>query len=267
MLKKSIVIAAILTSTLAISIRAQQGPAVPPPPAAATTGPTMEQTVGFISTALETQGTVKFRDLVGSHEEKTTIQLKEPCSLSISDGTSTKTMFDLQRSDPRSVHVSEVRTTPTTYRVTMDRAITWRELPEHPTPAPSAPKNDVDGIIYSIDLPMISVVPWRSNTLFTYIITKKTLLFSTTSEGPKVISLSDVKIGDVVQMSPGKSNDGATELQQLLDSGNINEHSGKQSPGIAELFDFFDPDTAERVSKALIHAMVLCHKAEAPSLF
>jgi hypothetical protein len=151
--------------------------------------------------------------------------------------------------------------------VIVDRAITWEELPEHPTPAPAVPKNDVNGIIYSIDLPKVSVVSYGNNTLIAYIITKKTLLFSATSEGPKVISLSEVKVGDVVQMSPGKSKDGVTELQQLLDSGAPNERSNKRSPGIAEPFNFLDPDVAERVSKALIHAMVLCHKDEAPSLF
>ena len=103
MLKKSIAILALLTSTLAISIRAQQGPAVPPPPAAAITGPTMEQTVAFLN------------GIYGKHNTSIVAQgpgSQTPCQMEFTrnwdSGGRTytnHTLMDLAKTDPKSISV------------------------------------------------------------------------------------------------------------------------------------------------------------------
>lgn len=274
----------------------QGGPASAAPIALPTQGPTMEETIAFINDAYASVGmrTSGGEYLHGKVRQSgpLSLQLVKTCSVvlqdvarvepRIGDGFAefnglgfSRMLLDLSKTDPLSVSVEESTTTPTRFQVVASNAYFATELaPEvpagtAPTPAPPAP------------IPFKIWNSWVQATSGTSIVV-------VTGFG-KLTSLpldSDIKIdkmvdghfypGSIADIKPGAWID--TERKVTTDKKgkavgtheemtNINDVSAPQSKKEAHLGSFDDKDQAERGAKAYIHAIVICYKSPAPSLF
>ena len=218
-MKKSIAIFALLTSTLATSIRAQQGPAVPPPSAAAT-GPTMEQTVDFINGLLTKQGPVS------------SVKLHPPCELeevnvypfSVGNGRRiVRSVLDLAKSDPKSVLVEPGKYNSSRFDVSVGSAI-YKEFPFESDPGPSrapGPATDsVTGRVHAIQGTQIVIASDKDNLLYTFEITKDTTIREPTDfvakQAGRVWKFSEIAIGDSAYATPGKSKNGVARAEDLI---------------------------------------------------
>ncbi len=165
-----------------------QQPAVPPPPPpSGSAGPTMEQTVDFISGLLTKQGAIEITSSGASENiAMQQVSLHTPCSLEIvdrrvtssSDGDkSRKTrryFLDLSKSDSKSLQVSSEESNPPTYRVFFDRASYQRAPLENPTPASGPATQEVSGLVQSVSGDQIVVSSEDDNHLYTFTVSSKT---------------------------------------------------------------------------------------------
>jgi hypothetical protein len=282
MLKNSIAISALVSFTLAVSVRAQQGPAVPPPSVAATSGPTMEQTIAFLNGLLTKQGEFELPPGMNftARIMLQQVQLQAPCTLDVhttrrdTDDTghtyssSFRYLLDLEKTDPKSLQVSkqESKQHPGTvaYDVTMDRA-SWRQVPlENPTDAnPPLLTKGTYGILLTKQQNNIYVFQTEdTNQRYPFWVTNATGLRvqhgDVTVQGA---TFNDVHAGDPIFVDVSGQKNGFAIASTLIDFG------ASDSLSKFDHLVFNDSDRTERAAKALIHAMVLCHKADEPSLF
>jgi hypothetical protein len=257
-----------------LSLQAQTPP--PPPPAA---GPTMDQTVGFINESLQRQGVFVTKDDTFSvNYLAQSTQLVGACSMDLymtinktgllyafKDQSTFHYNLNLGRSDARSVSVEHYASNPDSYFLTVSRAVAERIPLENPVAAPSrVGSDDVGGIVHSIAEGLVTIQTNDDNTLMSYTLTRNTIILGhTTGTESSVMAVGDIKVGDVVFVTPGRTKNGVTEAKTFISFGNSNS----TTPSFHRFFTFTDEDLADRVAKAFIHAMVLCHKPEAAPLF
>ncbi len=253
-------------------INGQELLATPPPPPSSSS-PTMEQTVDFLSGLLRKQDIFDVQYFAGGPIRKFSMQqvsLLAPCTLEVlnrskfsdkDDVPSTERYkLDLAKSDPKSLHVSPNQVNLPTYEIVVDRASYQRVPLESAKTASAPPAREVNGLVSEISGNQIVIASSDDNLLYTFVITKKTWI----TKDEQGISLSEVRLGDEVKAVPQDTKKGQTETKFLIVSTN---NQNTANPHTFVPFIFIDPDVAQRAAKALIHAIVLCHKDEGPSLF
>jgi hypothetical protein len=238
-----------------------QQPAVPPPPpppASGSVGPTMEQTIDFISGLLTKQGAI-------SNINMQQIKLQAPCSAEILNhrGHTNRYFLDLSKSDPKSLSVIHYDES-SLYGLSLSRA-SYRLVPlDNPAPASGPATHDVSGLVHDISADQIVVASDDDNHLYVFGLSKKTVM-TTPTENYKLVDISpsEIKVGDRVSVIPSGIKKGVAQAENMV----VFPVVYTTDPRVFDALVFNDPDVAQRAAKALIHAIVLCHKPEGPSLF
>jgi hypothetical protein len=175
--------------------------------------------------------------------------------------------------------VGQFRRANSVFEVTLDDA-TYRETwtagalaPSSPAPGPATA--EVRGLVRAIQGTQIVIISEKDHLDYTFEVTKGTEIYvlETIEDHPhrNYINLSRIAIGDEISVTQGKSKNGMAQASGISQDVSASElgSSGSMGRGAHKMrvFQSDKQDTAERAAKALIHAMVLCHKPEAPSLF
>ena len=248
-------------------------------------GPTMEQTITFIQDAFTTQGQFTSG---GTTIDKQTIVLQSGCSPLLSMGLSNHSgrtqyvgILKLGSSDISSIAVIENGG----YEVVLKGADYQQQLPDvvlrntlQYQAGRAVPDHEwIVGLLESRRADSISIVTGDGIRWTAPLDTRtRALLYVSPSRGVAYnpMSVGDLADGDLVRLAPGRVKtrsgedqykgghaieDGALEITLIRKS-----IKGRQLVIVGR---FQDKDIAERVAKAYVHAMALCHKDDQPSLF
>jgi hypothetical protein len=275
---------AVMAVTITSHLQAQTVASAPPP--------TMEQTVNFINDAFAKQGTIASNSsTVTVTYRAQSVQLENECSLIftsdvqtnftespiLNQGSTRKYVIHLDGSDPLSVTVKpQNMSTSVLYIAALEKAIVdWRALKpsEQGSPAPLSATYFIGGIVRSISGSSVTLV---TDTGWVQTITldadaEVSFPSQRQSSGEFVSAkgnLTDIAAGDHVSVLRASVDPkGKGRPKDFVYSQSVTLSKNSSSPQLVLLGAFTDKDLAERVAKAYIHAMVLCHKSGAPSLF
>lgn len=259
---------------------AQTPPTVQTP---AASSPTMEQTIAFINTALAQDDT-----LVTRLTRSRSIELSDSCSLVMTEKRSTDPIpgvdvdyphypkryrLHLDKTDPRSISISSAGDDPADGGTIVIASAIWEELdlPHHVTePLPGS--YQLIGVVQSVSEWSITI-----ETLFSNLITipiDPQVEYGEMADGarestkltkrkfPELRSIIHPGEGINITRSPYR------KLQGIVKEDSVHVITkNEQLPRQFDFAYFHSRDQAERVAKALIHALVLCHKNAPSSLF
>jgi hypothetical protein len=250
---------------------------------------TMEQTIGFINDSFAKQGQVGWtlaesRDF-GMTFLSQSVEFEAPCLLVMRSTVEKNSPYfnqghdkgtkianiDLERTDPNSVSVSSIEAQGSAVaQVKIGRAVfQWRALDvPSTTHAEMLPEEyTVSGIILSISGTSITLVTDKAK-LVSFTLDNNADRYVSSEQSHVPVLINELSVGDYVEINrdvktSGKGRKSKTETTQSL----LNWEKKTSSPRPFTAGTFADQDTADRVAKAFIHAIVLCHKDNKPSLF
>ncbi|MDR3751269.1 MAG: hypothetical protein P4K94_07250 [Terracidiphilus sp.] len=232
--------AVVATLTAMFHLHAQTPASVPPSPAPAS-GPTMEQTVAFINDTFAKIG--EFHYNAGD----------EP---SVSAGSDNQGLCAIKRDD-MAVHAQSIS-------ISTDSTLTF-------TSSATKTINDTECVPDKHGKLVIDKA--TGNLATNVLVTKEEVLvrqeLHLDALDPRTISVvSNEVVRTSIRLLTGKDTWPGKTIPETF-SVTIKRPSS-ETKGNTEMITigtFYDKDLADRVAKAYIHAIVLCHKPEAPSLF
>ncbi|MBT9330008.1 hypothetical protein [Paracidobacterium acidisoli] len=254
------------------------------PPAPSAPGPTMEQTIAFINTGLAQDDALENKPV-----RTRSVELSNGCSLVMTEkrvagpGNPAGNMdyphypkrysLHLDKTDPRSISISSAGDTPASgASVTISSAI-WEELDlPYQVTEPLPGSYQITGVVQSVSESSITI-----ETLFNNLITipvDPQVGYSEMAEGAgQGTRITKRRFSELrPSIHPGEGinirRSPYEKLQSIMKEDSVHLLSVNEKLPRNENFAYFhSKDQAERIAKALIHAMVLCHKDQPPSLF
>jgi hypothetical protein len=261
-------------------------------------GPTMEQTVAFINESFQKQGDVTWNSestLTSTtfiHSMKwsgQSVQLENACSLVetrkgtfrdiVRDNDSThhtdhdttsvetsKTVLSMNLTDPFSVSV-EPASDSKYYAIFVKRAVfSFRALdvPSNAVFEALPLEYRINAIVRSVSGSSLTIVTGAGHLVQVTLDSSADISVVGTG-GSSPATASDIAVGDHLDVSRYMTTEG--KKAQNVGHQSVSVTKTTSAERVMEVGYFTDKDLADRVAKALIHAIVLCHKDDKPSLF
>lgn len=249
-------------------------------------GPTMDQTVAFINETLVKEGDFPAPGstrIYGAYQilavKEEAPSLEKPCSLVA--GQTIQTVLHLDKTDPLSVSIEQGETVDgvPTYRLVIARAVfDWKIAGEENRTADSAQppfimqaENNFQptrGVVRSITPTELTYVPSRGKVV-TIRLRPDTKATANPAYPPFLrensyeTSATAIAVGDLVEVYPGIKPNGRVDPNTFIILRTVKSLRPQRYFGPL----FRDGDLAKRTAKAYIHAIVLCHADQKPSLF
>lgn len=277
-------------------VNAQGAPSQETPAPAVNASPTMEQTIAFINQVISDDTSEKSVWTVAHFELLNTCQLEYSTSTILAlNEEPTHYQLTLTSSNTPDVSVSSWIFPGGANQITLVKArITFREVPLETNgtepitirPEHISPMEAYEGYVKSFDGATITFISTRGisrGKLLSFTIDKHTepsrgANYSDGTVADLPSSLSDIAPGKFISITTdmnGNKREWKKDHPSIMVADSKQYHLTDRhiAPSDAKLTSpnfyiaFKSADDAKRVAKALIHAMVLCHKSAAPSLF